>query len=174
MNKTIFVAGNSHGEIPEIALEKAFELGKCIAKGGYTLITGGTLGTPEKAVLGCIENKGLSVAISPAVNLQEHIEKYHQSDKSDVYIYTGGGDMGRNIFNIRSADAVIVVGGGMGTLCEFTMAFAEGKRIGILTGTGGITSQIKKIISATKKKPKNMIVFSSNPKTLLKKLFENK
>lgn len=174
MNKTIFVAGNSHGKISKITLEKGFKFGECAAKKGYTVITGGTLGTPEMVVAGCKKNNGLTVAISPGKNFQEHIEKYNQSDKSDIYVYTGCGDMGRNIFNIRSADVVVIIGGGMGTLCEFTMAFAEGKRIGILTGTRGITTQLKKIIAATKQPPKNLIVFSKDPNDLLEKLFENK
>jgi uncharacterized protein (TIGR00725 family) len=172
MIKKVFVAGNSHGKIPAIALEKAEEFGACVAKEKLILVTGGTLGVPERAVLGAKKEGGLSVAISPAKDIKEHVEKYNQSTESDIYIFTGVGDMGRNIFNTRTADAVVIIGGGMGTLNEFTMAYAEGKLIGVLVGTGGITTQIKKLITVTKKKPKNSVIYSRDPKDLLDKLIK--
>jgi predicted Rossmann-fold nucleotide-binding protein len=53
--------------------------------------------------------------------------------------------MGREVVNIRSSDVVIIIGGRSGTLGEFSIAYDEGKLIGILIGTGGITSEIKHI-----------------------------
>ena len=42
--------------------------------------------------------------------------------------------MGREITNIRSCDIVVIVGGRIGTLGEFAIAYDEGRLIGILTG----------------------------------------
>ena len=166
MKKVIFVAGNSHGIISPIVLKKAYQLGKLIGESGHVLLTGGTLGIPEEAAMGALQVGGLTVSISPGNNISDHIENYNQSDKSDIYIYTGMGDMGRNFLNVKSCDAVIIIGGGMGTLSEFCIAYAEGKLIGILENTGGIADKIKEIIEATNKKPKNDILFSESPSKL--------
>jgi uncharacterized protein (TIGR00725 family) len=53
-------------------------------------------------------------------------------------IYSGFGFKGRNVIAVRSADIVILVAGGIGTLNEFTIAYDEGKVIGALQGTGGV------------------------------------
>src|SRR5438093_12370710 len=42
--------------------------------------------------------------------------------------------MGREITNIRSCDIVVIVGGRIGTLGEFAIAYDEGRLIGVLTG----------------------------------------
>src|SRR3990172_3148466 len=170
MKKVIFVAGNSHGEIRKSAIRMARVVGRLIAKNGNILLTGGTLGVPEEAVMGAKEKNGETVAISPGVSMKEHLEKYKQSARSYKYIFTGLGDMGRNIYNIRSCDAVVIIGGGMGTLTEFCMAYAEGKPIGVLLGTGGITSIIKELINLTKKKPKAPVFYSDKPGDLINKI----
>lgn len=170
MHKIIGVMGSSNGEIPSNTLNKAFKIGKLIGQNGYALLTGGTLGIPEKAVEGCKSVGGLCIAVSPACNLEEHIKKYNQSDKSDLYIYSGMGDFGRNILNARSSDAIIFITGGMGTLSEFAASFGEGKVIGVLTNTQGITDLIDIIIHATQKQPKNKILFDPSPEKLLNKV----
>jgi predicted Rossmann-fold nucleotide-binding protein len=53
-------------------------------------------------------------------------------------IYSGFGFKGRNVIAVRSADIVLLFSGGIGTLNEFTIAYDEGKIIGLLQGTGGV------------------------------------
>lgn len=170
--KVIGVMGSSHGEIPEETLTLAHSVGEAIAKNDAILLTGGTLGIPEKAVIGAKETGGITLAISPAVNIDEHINKYNQSDKSDIYIFTGLGDFGRNILNTRTADALIYIRGGMGTLSELAMAYAEGKLIGVLSNSGGIAEHAKSIIEITGKEPKNEVIYETNPEGLVQKLLE--
>src|SRR5437667_448881 len=55
-------------------------------------------------------------------------------DGFDVLIYTGSGLMGREITDIRTCDIVVIVGGRIGTLGEFAIAYDEGRLIGVLTG----------------------------------------
>src|SRR3989338_7968510 len=98
-NKQIFVGGKSHGKIPEEVIVKAKRIGALIASRGMLLVTGGTLGIPEAAVLGAKSVGGLTLAISPGKNFDEHVNLYTQSVLSDFYVYTGSGDMARNIFN---------------------------------------------------------------------------
>ena len=59
--------------------------------------------------------------------------------------------MGREIENIRSCDVVIFAGGHSGTLGEFAIAYDEGKVIGVLTGSGGITEHLGEIIAMVNK-----------------------
>jgi hypothetical protein len=47
----------------------------------------------------------------------------------------------RNFINVYSADGVIVVGGGAGTLTEIAAAYIEGKPIVALRGSGGVADE---------------------------------
>lgn len=78
--------------------------------------------------------------------------------------------MMRDIINIRSANAVIILPGGTGTLNEFTVAYDEGKPIGILTGVGGVSDHIKEILEFCNREVTDRMVFDSDPKRLVEKL----
>jgi len=88
-------------------------------------------------------------------------------DGADVIIYTGFGYKGRNVVNIRSSDIVIIFGGATGTLNEFTIAYDEGKVIGVLEGSGGVADQIKKIVEVCQKSTPGQLFFDSDPRTLI-------
>ncbi|MEM6338303.1 MAG: hypothetical protein AAF673_00045 [Pseudomonadota bacterium] len=84
---------------------------------------------------------GLSViGMSPYGNIQEHWG--HQSaESSSQYrniVCTGLGFKGRNVVLIRSAEAVVSIGGNMGTLNELTIAYDEGKIINLRINTSFI------------------------------------
>jgi uncharacterized protein (TIGR00725 family) len=169
----IGVMGSASGpqiENPE-ALEKARELGREIAKRGHVLINGACPGLPHEALLGAKEEGGFSVGISPAFSFSEHVQEYQSPHDNSVMIYTGQGFMERDIVNIRSSDAIIIVGGGIGTLNELTIAYEDGRSIGILTNTGGISDSIPHIIEdlCQRKVAPNM-VFDDDPAALLDKL----
>jgi SLOG cluster4 family len=85
-------------------------------------------------------------------------------------IYTGSGLMGREAVNIRSSDIVVSIGGHSGTLGEFSIAYDEGKLIGVLLVIGGITTEIKHIVKKIKKKTGARILYDDNPRTLVKRL----
>jgi len=113
---------------------------------------------------------GLTVGISPASNSQEHIERYRlPSDSSEVMIYTGFGLKGRNVINIRSSDIVVIFSGGIGTLNEFTIAYDEGKVIGILEGSGGITDHVPGLIASSEKKNYSTVIFDRSPEKLIER-----
>ena len=84
------------------------------------------------------QHGGLSVGVSPASSAVEHAALYATPPcSSTVVIYSGFGFKGRNVIAVRSADIVLLFSGGIGTLNEFTIAYDEGKVIGLLQGTGG-------------------------------------
>jgi uncharacterized protein (TIGR00725 family) len=168
---TIGVMGSAGGFVEEQVRVCIRNLGTAIAHRGYVLITGACPGLPHEAVLGAKKEGGVVVGISPALNLQEHIIKYHSPTRCyDAIIYTGSGLMGREIENIRSCDVVIFAGGRSGTLGEFAIAYDEGKVIGVLTGTGGITEHLETIIAMINKKTGASVCYDSEPDALLDKL----
>jgi uncharacterized protein (TIGR00725 family) len=76
---------------------------------------------------------------------------------------------GRNVVNVRSADIVLIFGGATGTLNEFTIAYDEGKIIGVLEGTGGVADHIREIIDFCKKPTRGVVVFDKDPAMLIQK-----
>ena len=88
-----------------------------------------------------------------------------------MMIYTGKGFMERDIVNIRSSDAIVIISGGIGTLNELTIAYDEGRPLGVLTHTGGISDSVPHIIQDLCKRtlPPNL-VFDDDPAKLLDKL----
>lgn len=123
--------------------------------------------------MGAKEEGALTIGISPAFSVHEHIEEYRSPHSHDMIIFTGQGFMERDILNIRSSDGIIFIGGGVGTLNEMTVAYEEGRPMGILTGTGGISDKVPYILEelCQRKLAPNM-VFDDDPSTLLDKLEE--
>ena len=153
------------------ARAKARLLGQEIGKRGHIFINGACPGLPNDALLGCKEMKGFSVGVSPAFSEYEHVNEYQSPHDHDMIIYTGLGFMERDIINIRSADGVVIIGGGIGTLNELTIAYDEGRPIGIITNSGGISNDIPHVIEDLCQRtiPPNM-VFDDDPSALLDKL----
>lgn len=152
---------------------KSYEIGKEIAERGCILLTGSGPGLPYEAIKGAKETNGLTIGISPASNLQDHIKRYNFPTRFfDVLIFTGFGLKGRNVLFIRSCDGVIVISGRIGTLNEFTIAYDEWKTIGVLKDTCGISDSIEDIIRKSGKKG-GKIIYESDPKTLVIKLIED-
>jgi len=155
----------------EHARNKARELGKEIGRRGHIFINGACPGLPHEALLGANEEGSFTVGISPAFSLREHVEEYMSPLDNQFIIYTGQGFMERDIINIRSSDGVVIIGGGIGTLNELTIAYEEGRPIAVLTNTGGISNDVPHIIEdlCERKVAPNM-VFDDDPAKLLDKL----
>ncbi len=155
----------------ESARAKAREVGREIAKRGFIFINGACPGLPNDALLGAKEFNGFTIGISPAFSEYEHINEYKSPHAHDMIIYTGMGFMERDIINIRSSDAIVLIGGGIGTLNEFTIAYDEGRPIGILTNTGGVSNSIVHIVTelCQREMPPNLVM-DDDPAKLLDKL----
>jgi len=152
------------------ALEKAKELGREIARQGAVLVTGATTGFALWAAMGAKEEGGISIGISPAAGEREHVEVYKLPiDYMDLIIYTGFGYPGRDILLTRSTDAVICGCGRIGTIHEFTVAFEDGKPIGIFEGPWEMGAELEEII-AKGHRPNNKIVIGKDPKKLLEEV----
>jgi uncharacterized protein (TIGR00725 family) len=167
----IGVMGAASGPLTGAVLELAEVLGRSIARNGCTLVTGGCPGIPHAAARGAKEEGGLVVGISPGLSRDEHLFKYKSpTDFHDVLIYTGSGLMGREVVNIRSSDIVIIIGGRSGTLGELAISYDEGKLIGVVTGTGGISDIVRDILAACAKDTGARVLYDSDPDRLVTEL----
>lgn len=153
--------------------EKSKELGREVAKRGHTLVTGATCGVPYYAALGCNEAGGFNIGFSPASTEREHLKKYRLPiGVFDIMIYTGGDYTGRDVLMTKSADAVIIVCGRIGTLHEFATAIETKKPVGVLEGTGGTADRIRGLIAGVYSRVSKTIVFESDPDVLVEKLIK--
>jgi uncharacterized protein (TIGR00725 family) len=101
---------------PQTSLaELAFELGRAIAQRDAVLICGGLTGVMEHAARGARAAGGLTLGLLPG-EATDDANQY-----IDVAIATGLGHA-RNAILARTADGVVAVGGGLGTLSEIALA----------------------------------------------------
>jgi len=118
--KQIAIIGSS--ECTKDIYDDVERIGKLIAKKGYILITGGRGGIMEAVCKGAKEENGTTLCIIPSINKLE-ANKY-----CDIVLPTGIGEM-RDFLIIRSADVVIAIDGGYGTLSEISIAKKIDKRL---------------------------------------------
>ncbi len=172
MKTMIGVMGSVAGFHPD-ASEMSYQLGRAIAQHDCIIVTGACPGLPYDAVRGAKDADGMTVGVSPGHNFAEHTIKYSSPwEGFDVIIYTGSGLMGREITGVRSCDIVVTVGGRSGTLGEFSIAYDEGKLIGVLRGTGGISDHIETLVEVIDKDTGAQIVYNSDPHQLISELVE--
>jgi uncharacterized protein (TIGR00725 family) len=145
----ICVSGAAKGASVEEGKDLAYKLGEAIARAGHSLMTGATVGLPNYAAEGYKAAGGLmSVGISPASSKAEHVLKYRLPIAAyDTILYTGLHYVGRDTLLITSSDAVVSIGGRLGTLHEFTIAMETDTPIGFLQGAGGISEQIQELLA---------------------------
>ena len=173
MKIKVGVMGSAGGKMSREALDKSYQLGKAIAEKDCVVVTGGCPGLPFAATKGAKEAGGFTVGISPGMDLREHIELYKSpTEYLDILIFTGSGLMGREVIGVRSCDVIIIAGGRSGTLGEFCIAYDEGKPIGVLEGTGGITASLRDIVQTIQKETGSEVVYDSDPYRLVERLVE--
>lgn len=118
--RQILVIGhNTNGCTPEHE-KVAYDVGVEIAKSDSVLITGGLGGVMTAAAHGAKDTGGLTVGIIPQADASE------ANEYCDIVIPTGMG-LTRDFLNALTADGVIIVGGGSGTLSEACAAYMNKK-----------------------------------------------
>jgi uncharacterized protein (TIGR00725 family) len=154
------------------ALDKAKDLGREIIRQGGILITGATTGFPLWACMGAKEEHGISIGLSPATGEKDHVKAWKLPlDYMDLIIYTGFGFPGRDLLFTRSCDAVIIGCGRIGTIHEFTIAFEDGKPLGVLQGPWTMADQIKDMIDKSGRSG-DRVMFDDDPKRLIEKVIK--
>lgn len=169
----ICVSGAAAGETVETSHLLAYAIGAEIAKSGHTLTTGATIGLPQWAARGAKEHGGLSVGFSPASTVREHVKAYRLPTEEFDYInFTGMDYVGRDVHLVRSSDAVITVGGRMGSMHEFTTAVESHKICAVMLGSGGLADFIPIIIDRIPTPGKADIIFDTDPVRIVRKVIE--
>jgi uncharacterized protein (TIGR00725 family) len=130
----ILVIGHNTNGCNEEHRKAAYETGSEIAKKGHVLITGGLGGVMEAASKGAHDSKGLSVGIIPQSDFSM------ANEYCDIVIPSGMG-LTRDFLNALSADGIIIIGGGSGTLSEVCAAYMHKKPMVALRNMGGATEQ---------------------------------
>jgi uncharacterized protein (TIGR00725 family) len=114
----VAVCGDGSPHSPH--LDAARRAGELVAAAGAVLLTGGLGGVMEAAADGARAAGGLVVSILPGASAARG------TAGAQVRVATGAGE-GRNVILVRSAAAVVAIGGGYGTLSEIALA----KKMGI-------------------------------------------
>lgn len=172
----ICVSGAAKGESVEEGKALAMEMGTAIAHAGHALMTGATIGLPNYAAEAYKKAGGImSVGISPAASKIEHVMKYRLPVLAyDTIIYTGLHYVGRDTLLITSSDAVVSIGGRIGTLHEFTIAMETDTPIGFLQGAGGISEEIQNLIKLARPlRTGAMITFNTSASKLVEQLTDH-
>lgn len=170
MKLQIGVMGSAGGLLTEAELHTARQLGECIAWRGAVIVTGACPGLPHAAVLGAHAAGGISLGVSPAHSREEHVEVYESPlEPYSTMVFTGSGLMGREVYNIHSSDFVLFIGGRSGTLGEFCIAYDEGKLIGILRNSGGLSNRFGEIAKLIDKATGSILIEDDEPSRLIER-----
>ena len=127
----IAVIGYNKDRCTNAASQAAYEVGKEVAHAGAVLVCGGLGGVMESACRGANENGGTTVGIIP----QEEFSYANQF--CDIVVCTGIG-YARDFIVASSADGIIALGGGVGTLIEMCAAYMTRKIIVAIAESGGM------------------------------------
>lgn len=127
----IAVVGYNKDRCTERARSLAYDVGKEVALSGAVLICGGLGGVMESACKGAKENMGTTIGIIP------QDEFSFANEFCDVVICTGIG-FARDFIIATSADGIIAVGGGVGTLIEMAVGYMIKKTMVVIAGSGGV------------------------------------
>jgi uncharacterized protein (TIGR00725 family) len=122
MKWTDYVGVIGAGDCSDTVYELARKVGYEIGKRGWGLVCGGLYGVMEGAARGCHEAGGMTVGLLPGV------EKTSANPFIRIPIPTGLNE-GRNLVLVRTADVLISIAGGYGTLSEIALALKMNKPV---------------------------------------------
>jgi len=161
--RQILVIGNNTNGCTPKHEKIAYEVGAEIAKSDSVLITGGLGGVMSAASHGAHDANGLTVGIIP------QDDATMANEFCDIVIPTGIG-LARDFLNALTADGVIIVGGGSGTLSEVCAAYMYKKP---MVAIRNIKSCIEPYIDGFIDHRKNIkIVGADTPQDAVKKILE--
>lgn len=126
----IAVIGYNSDKSNSLTNKVAYEVGRAIARANGVLICGGLGGVMENACKGAKDEGGITVGIIPQEGLS------CANEFCDIVIASGIG-YARDFLVATSADGIIVVGGGVGTLVELCVGYMLKKTIVTIPHSGG-------------------------------------
>lgn len=162
----IAVIGNcSDIELFEPNKKIAKQVGEIIARLGFTLlfsIENDLNSLPIIAALSAKQNNCTTIGFTHGNETQDKL------NASTEIIVTGMQRGGPREFTlISSADIIIAIGGGSGTLMELSMAYQQNKKIIAIKNTGGWAEKIPEFIDQRKRVAVNKIDINDLEKRLM-------
>lgn len=143
MLTTIGIIGKNeqHSDDPVAAatMKSAYQVGKLVAQRGGVIVTGGLGGVMEAASRGAKDGGGTTVGFLPSM------DRATANPYVDIVFPTGLG-RARNLLTARGCSAIVMIGGGCGTLNELTIAYADGRPVVILRGSGGWSDRVEGVL----------------------------
>jgi uncharacterized protein (TIGR00725 family) len=170
----IGILGSAVKELNRYTARSAKKIGRLIALSGFDVATGAGIGAPHIAIKEAKKFGSKTIGFSPSPN-----EKIHkkQGDNANLLDFDclnfSNGFTNRSIDLISFCDALVVIGGRMGTLSEYAIAFEENKTIGVLENTNGIARYLRNITIKCRKKRSNPVYFCKDVDVLFYKLVKN-
>jgi uncharacterized protein (TIGR00730 family) len=107
---SVFGSARTKPDHPMYAMAR--DLGKMLAKAGYSVITGGGPGIMEAANRGCQEGGGLSIGCNIELPMEQGLNPYVDLGVEFRYFFA------RKVMFVKYADAFVIFPGGFGTLDE--------------------------------------------------------
>lgn len=136
--KVVAVIGNKKIDEGGIRYRLAYETGKLLVDNGFRVQTGGLDGVMKAVMRGAHDSKnyreGDTVAIIPSFDVNT------ANEFADIVVPSGI-DMMRNAL-VANADAVVGVGGGAGTLCEYAFAWSLKRLVIAYKNSGGWSEKL--------------------------------
>lgn len=120
--ETLYIAVAGTGDATGTLYEQGYEVGKRVAERGGIVVCGGLGGVMEAATKGATEVGGVAIGILPE-------EDRRRANKYLTYSVATGVGQARNLAVVCTADAVIAVGCGYGTLSEIGLARKIGRPV---------------------------------------------
>ena len=134
MRKVIGIIGSAYPRPGDPMFEFAKELGKELVSAGYRIVCGGLGGVMKAAAWGAMESDNYFE--SSVICVLPSSDKSSANEFCDLIIPTGLG-INRNIIIINTADILIAIGGGAGTLSEMAFAWQQYKTVLAVDKFGG-------------------------------------
>lgn len=113
LDRTVAILGSARTKPANKYYKEAVKLGKFLAKGKYTTLTGGGPGIMVAANKGAYEAKGESVGINIELPFEQVLNPYVKKSAGFGYFFT------RKVMLLSPAQAFVFFPGGFGTLDEF-------------------------------------------------------
>lgn len=165
---------------------KAQLIGELIAKEGFTFVNGACSGFPNIAAQGSKSKNGIVTGFSRYEDEKTHITEYRINRESiphHLIAYLGKEEqviekagiqrsITRDVANIFSSDAIIVIGGLYGTNHEVAIATLLGLPISLLRGTGGVADHAMAYYKSIEKPSSTVFIEEETPQILIERLVE--
>jgi len=147
--------------------QAAYEVGRLVAERGGVIVSGGLGGVMAAASKGAKDAGGLTIGFLPSMDVST------ANPHLDIVFPTGLGQA-RNFLTSRGCNALIMIGGGSGTLNELTIAYSAGRPVVVLRGTGGWSDRIEAALFENRwvdERRTVEVAFADTPREAVEKAF---